>query len=141
MRTYVLRRLLLAAVTVVAIVFIVAMLMRLVPGDTVSAQLAEAGGSLSAQQQAKFRHQLGLDRSPFEQFGTWFGHAVRGDLGQSLWSSRSVGSSLRQSVPVTVELAVLSLVVSLSIAVPLAVLASTFRNGPIDLLAQVGSLV
>jgi len=141
MWSYMLRRLLLAVPTVLAIVFLVAMMMRLVPGDTVAAQIAEAGGNLSAQQKAQFRHQLGVDRSPVAQFGSWLSHAVRGDLGKSLWSSRSVAASLRQSVPVTLELAVLALIISAAIAVPLAVLAAVFRSGPIDLIAQVVALL
>src|SRR2546426_11561999 len=109
MRQYVLQRLLLTAPVLVGVTLLAAGLIRLVPGDAVLVKIEEAGhvSDLEAARRA-----LGLDRSFPEQYASWVGGVVRGDLGVSFITDRPVLPSILRAAPVTIELAVLSLVVA-----------------------------
>src|SRR5688500_4955452 len=114
---------------------IIFVMMRLLPGDVVD-QLMGLEGSLSAEARASLRQVLGLDAPMPLQYLRWLGDLVRLDLGVSLRSSLPVREMLLQRLPVTIELAVLSVVLSLAIAVPLGIVSALYRNRAIDLLPR-----
>jgi peptide/nickel transport system permease protein len=70
------------------------------------------------------REKLGVDKNYFGQWWDWATHAIRGDLGTSLLGSRPVGDELKRRIPVSVELGVLGMLVSIGIAVPFGVLSA-----------------
>lgn len=112
---------------------------RLVPGDVVDALAAEEFGNPAAE--AELRRTFGLDQPLHVQFFTWFGGLLVGNLGTSFRSGQPVITEIIARFPLTLELTLAALVISLLIAVPLGIISATNRNGPIDLGARVASLL
>ncbi len=127
MLAYIGRRCLLAIPSLLGIAVIVFALMRAVPGDVVTG-LIGLGEDVSAERMAELRRMFGLDLPLHVQFGQWLGAALQGDLGSSLRTGRPVGLDLALRLPVTVELAVLSLLVALLLALPLGIAAAVWRG-------------
>ncbi len=109
-------RMFLQAAAIVVIVFLLA---RVVPGDVVDVKAIE--GDLNASQQEAMRHELGLDRPLIVQFANWTGSALRGDFGMSIRFNRPVSDMLRTALPTTLIFAGLSFAVGLVLAVGIAV--------------------
>lgn len=97
---------------------------------------ATAGENASAAQIAAVRTALGLDRPLPVQYVEWLGNAVTGDFGESLRNGRPVTDMLGQGIEATVSLAVLALVFSLMISVPLSLLAARFPGSLVDKFTQ-----
>lgn len=129
MGRYVARRLLLLVVQVFLVATVVFLLLRLVPGDPARAILGETA---SEEQVAKVRSQLGIDRPFLEQYGAWFGRLLRGDLGTSVVTGRPVMLDVQQRIGNTIELIVLSTIVSLLFGIPLGIAAALRANRPTD---------
>jgi peptide/nickel transport system permease protein len=91
------------------------------PGDPATVLL---GPDASAAELAAIRARLGLDGSIVEQYLSWIGHAVAGDLGSSYYSGRPVASELFDRIPATVQLAGFAMVLTLLIAVPVGVVVA-----------------
>ena len=102
----------------------------LAPGNVATIIIGAEGAT--AQQRHQLEHRLGLDRSPVEQYGDWLGGVVHGDFGISPISQRSATSVLGQEAPVSVELALLALLLATVVGVPLGVVAAIRANGPTD---------
>lgn len=133
MQTYILRRLLLAVPTFLGAVALVFVIMRLLPGDVVSA-LVPGGESASASeaQIERLREQLGLTRPLYIQFFDWFSKAVRFDFGQSMWTGQPITSEFKLRYPVTISLLVVSLAVSVAIALPAGILMALKQDTWVD---------
>ncbi len=102
------------------------MLLHLTPGDPAVAIL---GQSATPQAVRELHHQLGLDQPLWTQYWHWLGHALSGNLGQSLVPpSGAVVSRIGQALPVSLELSVLAVAMALVVAVPVAVW-SAYREG------------
>ena len=130
----VLRRLL-ATIPVMAVVALfVFALLRLTPGDPAA---VIAGDYASPQDVARIRATLGLDRPLHAQLGLWAASLLRGDLGTSIFSGLPVTTLLRQRVEPTVALAVLTMLIAVSLAVPLGVLAAWKQGTWIDRVVMV----
>jgi peptide/nickel transport system permease protein len=132
------RRLLLAVPMLFGMSVLAFLIIRLVPGDPV---LAVLGLNATPELVARMRADLGLDDSIFAQYGDWIGGVVRGDFGLDYRSGEPIGTMLADRLPVTIELAVLSLLLAVAIAVPLGVAAAVRRGGMPDRGAQAVSLV
>jgi len=115
------------------------LLMRLVPGDAVDALLGQ--GQRDPQTAETLRRVLGLDRSFPQQFADWSIALLHGDLGVSFRSHQPVVTEMLQRLPVTLELAVAALIVSLVVGLSLGVLSATRRNSWLDLTSRVVSLI
>ena len=133
------RRLIRAFLTVWAVATLVFLLMHALPGDVVLVLLDTVGAGSEAAE--KMRQFLGLDRPLHVQYFDWLGDILRGDMGNSLLGGYPVWDLVKSRIPVTVELAALTILLGLSIAIPLGILAAA-RNGTwVDLLAmQFGQL-
>ena len=133
MRNYAIRRLALVIPTVILVSMIIFLLMRLLPGDIVTAMQAamqerEAGGKLD---RAAIEHELGLDVSIPHQYGRWvgvlpqadgsFSGILQGDLGSSWWQGLTVVELVALKWPVTFELGLMSLIIAQLIAIPIGV--------------------
>ena len=143
MRTYVLRRLVLFVPTLLGVSILIFVLMRLVPGDIAEILVYQSGSESSAIQQKQIRQirqELGLDRPVVVQYLAWMGGALRGDFGQSYMQRRPVSDILRERVPRSMELALLTLAIAVVWAVPLGVVSAVRQNGALDYLARVVSL-
>jgi len=138
MRAYIARRLLLAALTLALISVGVFWLLRLGPGDI--AQIALGQGASQEQVQAMREH-LGLNGPIHLQYFRWMGQLFRGDLGTSAISGTPVGSELTSRLPVTAELLIITLVVTVAIGIPAGVISALYRNSPIDYAVRVAATV
>lgn len=125
MQQYVVRRLLLVVPVLVGVTLLVAGLIRLTPGDAVIVKLEESGhvSDLDAARRA-----LGLDRSFPEQYASWVGGVLRGDLGTSFITDQPATAQIARALPVTVELAVLALLVAFAIGVPIGAVSAARRG-------------
>lgn len=124
---YVLHRLALASISLVAASALIFALLRFLPGDIAETKL---GTGATPEAVTQLRKDLGLDRSAFVQYGEWLGNAVRGNLGTSLISEVEVSSELADKAHVTLPLVLASAVLSLLIAIPLGLLAALRHRRP-----------
>jgi peptide/nickel transport system permease protein len=136
MYKYVLRRLLLAIPVLLLSSLIVFGLMRVMPGDALIALMGESG-NVNAKELAKLRKDLGLDKPYYEQYGLWLWQMVSFNPGHSIFTNEPIGVSLRKSIPVTLELATLAMILGLLIAIPIGVLSATRQDTPSDYAGRV----
>jgi len=127
MGAYIIRRIALTIPTLLLVTILVFMLVRFIPGDVITLMVNERqmGTSLAGVNQEltaeTLRHALGLDVPIHVQYGRWVSGAVRGDLGLTLWGQKSVVELLSEKVPISFELGILGLIISLLIAIPIGV--------------------
>lgn len=139
MLRYLARRLLLLLPVVLGAALIAFALLLLIPGDPAIALL---GQEVSAEELVRFRHLLGLDRPLPVQFGLYVWRSVQGDFGRSITLHTPVLRLIRSTLPATLELAIVSLLLSIIAGIPLGLLAARRRGGVFDtgtmVLAQLG---
>jgi peptide/nickel transport system permease protein len=109
-------------------------LVHLVPGDPVRLAL---GTRFSQESYDALRERSGLDQPLIEQFFTWLGRAVTGDLGVSFRSGETVTSQIAERLPATLTLAFASILVALVIAIPLGTLSALRPRSVVDRVATV----
>ncbi len=131
MGTFVLRRLLQAIPTFFGVTLITFALIRLAPGDPVSLMVAGSAELAPADYEA-IRRAYGLDQPMPIQYGSWLWRMLSGDFGQSLLYKRPVLQMIAATLPNTLQLSVLALLVALAVGVPLGLLAARYRGTPLD---------
>lgn len=136
---YILRRLLVFIPTVLAVSLIVFMLMRVLPGDVATMILGE-GGSNKPEDVQRLTSELGLDRPLPVQYADWIFGVIRLDAGSSLWSKEPVLTEIGRRLPLTMELAVLTFIVSMAVALPTGIIAATRRGTWMDYAARIFSV-
>ena len=139
MRQYFLRRVLLALLTIVGVLYFVFMFVRLALPGGVARQIIGDEGTYSEADLRRVEAELGLRGNVFtytRDFALWLGGVARGDLGTSYLSQRGVASDLADKLPVTFELGLLGLATGVALAVPLGVLAAVKRDRPADYLSR-----
>src|SRR5262245_61580755 len=82
------------------------------------------------------RAKLGLDRPIYIQYFEWAGRVVRGELGESLWTKRPVLEELGRRLPVSLKLGFLALLFSISIALPIGILAAVRQDSIADYIVR-----
>jgi peptide/nickel transport system permease protein len=128
---YALRRLGLVVPTLAGMSIIIFLMVRLLPGNAVDTLVyQDVLGGLGTRKE--LRHALGLDQPASVQYFTWIGGVLRGDLGHSLITGRTVSSILGSALPITLELTVFATLVASVIAIPLGVLAAARVNTRTD---------
>ncbi|MBI4279014.1 MAG: ABC transporter permease [Armatimonadetes bacterium] len=138
MAAYLLRRLALSLPTIAGISLLVFLLAHLVPGDIVDVML---GAMRTPEKVAQLRALFGLDRPLSVQFALWLKDAMRGDLGNSLYTGRSVMQEITAVLPPTAQLAAASIAVSVLVAVPAGVLAAVRQYSLPDRIVTLCALV
>src|SRR6476619_4889936 len=113
--------------TVVA--FVVFLLLYLTPGDPAAILAGDAATNDDIQ---RIREQLGLDQPFFVRFGSWAWSLVHGDLGTSIFTNLPVTTLIGQRIEATVSLTLLTLVISVAVAVPLGVVAAARAGSWLD---------
>ena len=121
MTLYVLKRLVLVVPTLALVTLFVFGIVRAIPGDVVDMMLEQFQYGKDAQE---LRARLGLDRPIVEQYLAWAGGLLRGELGQSLWTNRPAAQDIAARFPVTITLSLLSIAISLLVALPVGILAA-----------------
>ncbi len=142
MGAFLVRRLLTMVLVFLVISVLIFALVHAAPGDPVSMMIPpDQYNAGTAEYLARMREQLGLNQPLPLQYVSWLRDAVTGDLGYSVASNRPVSELIAERVGPTIELMGLAMLLGLVIAVPLGVLAAAKRNGPVDYVATVVSLV
>lgn len=131
MLEYTVRRLLYGILVLFIMVTFIFIVMRLVPGDVVKLQLADAGAVTDEQIEA-LEAELGLDKSIGAQLIDWTANAIRGDLGTSLWSKQPVTEMVLERLPVTIQLTLMAVVIALIIGIPIGVISAVKHNSLLD---------
>ncbi|HWL44786.1 MAG TPA: ABC transporter permease [Ilumatobacter sp.] len=112
-------------------------LLELVPGDPAATVL---GPGASPAEYAAVRDRLGLNEPVVERYTSWVGGVATGDLGQSIFPpNRDVTDLITQRLPVTIEIALLSMILTLLIAIPLAMRTAYRPNDGLDRIATTGA--
>jgi len=130
------RRNLLSVARFVLLLFMVSvaafLLLKMIPGDPIDALVPE-GASQEVREEA--RRLYGLDRPLFEQYLAWISGILQGDFGRSFQTQMEVSASLAERLPVSLELAVLAIVVALAISIPVGVYSAYRPGGAVDRIA------
>jgi peptide/nickel transport system permease protein len=127
MSIYVMRRLLLAIPVLLLSSLVVFGLMRVMPGDALTALMAESG-NVSPRELQKLRKDLKLDLPYHEQYLHWVWQMVTFNPGRSVFTGDAISTSLKKSIPVTIELAAMAIVLGVALAIPLGVLSATRQD-------------
>lgn len=141
MLRYLIQRFLIAIPTLLGVSLLVFVAIRLVPGDAITAMLGTEAGLLTASQRESLEQYFGLDKSPVAQYFTWLGNVVQGDLGYSVRLGQPVLDLILHRLPVTFELALLSVIIALTIGVPLGISSAIYRNTAVDLGGRLFALI
>jgi len=134
MRQYILKRLLLAIPTLIGVSLIVFFLVRFIPGDIVEQIAGDSPPTPEFREQVE--RELGLDKPAIQQYFTWLGGVLRLDFGTSLRSNVPVNELLRNKLPVTIEMSLLALIISLLIAVPVGIISAVRQDTAVDYVAR-----
>lgn len=134
---FIVRRTLSALPVVVIVALIVFSLLYFSPGDPA---LIIAGDQATPQEVARIRVALGLDQSFFVRLGIFFLQIIRGDLGTSIFTGHKVTYLIGQRIGATLSLALVTVLLSVSIAIPLGTLAAWRAKRLIDRIAMIGSI-
>jgi peptide/nickel transport system permease protein len=138
MRRYLLKRLVVAIPSLVIASLIIFTLPRLLPGDAVQLMLEEKAYGKDVDD---LRHKLGLDRPVYVQYFAWLGQLARGDLGESLWTKRTVTEELGMRLPVTLLLGGMAAVFSIIIGIPIGVLSAVRADTLSDYAARSAAIL
>ena len=144
MGKYAIRRALLFIPTLLVATILVFTLFWVVPGDPALTILAGGegdSGAVSPEQLQQLRQTLGLDRPIYVQYASWLTNALRGDLGTSLWYKTPVWNQLKDRFLVTMELAVMAIVLAICAAVPLGVISAVKQDTGLDYLSRIFSSI
>ncbi len=144
MGRYLLRRLLWAVPVLVGVSVIIFTLVRVIPGDVVLLILGTHAedAALSPQREdiERLQRELHLDQPIPAQYALWLWDLLHADLGTSYFSKRPVLDEMLQAIPVSAELALLSLAISTLVAIPLGVLSAVHQDTWIDHAARLFSI-
>lgn len=140
MSIYILKRLLLVIPTLFVASVIIFLLIHIAPGGPVRVMLGPMQDPVLV---AKLRHQLGLDLPLYQQYIRWISKAVTGDMGISVTIQRgsSVTQLIAQRYAVTIELALLSLIIALIIAIPTGIISALRQNRLSDHISRIIALL
>ena len=135
MRKYILRRLLELPVVLLGVTLMTFGLMSFAAADTVDMLYDEAGGAREEVKDAK-RKELGLDQPFLQQYGNWLLAIATGDMGESYVSGKPVAETFLEKLPATASLMSVSIVLTIILSVPAALMAATHQGRPVDYLIR-----
>lgn len=131
------RRLAVTALTLLGLVTLVFAMVKVIPGD--EAQVA-AGPEASPAQVEAVRERMGLNQPLVVQYGRFVGQVLHGDLGTSISTLQPVRDDVLKVFPSTLELVIVTLLLSLLVAVPAAVAAASWRDSAFDRACRVAAV-
>lgn len=138
MQRYLLRRLVTAIPTIFGITVLIFIAMRVLPGDPIAQIASESQGqyTLSAEELASARASLGLDKPLPLQYLSWVADVARGDFGHSFWNTEPIRAIIMRRGMISLEIALLAVLFSWIIGVPMGILSATRRNSWLDNIAR-----
>ncbi|UJW77215.1 ABC transporter permease [Rhizobium sp. SL42] len=137
MHIYIGKRLLVAIPTLLIVSIFVFSLQKLLPGDPI---LAMAGEERDPQVIEFLREKYRLNDPVVYQYGYWIANVLQGDFGMSLRTNQPVLELIGEKLPVTIQLAVMSMIFAFVIGVPMGILAAVKKNTAVDYIANIVAL-
>lgn len=122
--------------TLVGVAIAVFVMLRAIPGDEITAAYGTEAAALTEAQRATLERYYGMDQPLLLQFFTWIGEMLSGNFGYSARAHSSVAELTMMSLPVTIQLAVLAIILALLIGIPLGMLSASKPDSPRDWLGQ-----
>ncbi len=143
MQAYIIRRILLFLPVLLIFSVVLFLMLRVMPGDVVGLYLGleEDSPPLEKEEADRIRAQLGFDRPIPVQYGDWIWDIVRLDLGDSLSAGRSVNKVVRQKMPVSLELGVMSLAIAYILSIPSGIFMAIRQDTWADYITRVLTLI
>ena len=135
-----LKKLISALIIILGITFVSFALMYISPGDQVEIMTSSNGYTVSEEVINQKKEELGLNKSFLEQYATWLKGVATGNLGTSIKYNRPVSQEILSKLPATLYLALLSLIISVIIALPIGVFAASNNNKTSEKIIRILSL-
>ncbi|MBR3525843.1 MAG: ABC transporter permease [Lachnospiraceae bacterium] len=126
---YFFRKLISMLLTLLAVSFIVFAAFAVIPGD---AAVSRLGSNATEESVAALRAEMGLDRPFLERYLSWLGDCVKGDFGTSISYGMPVGQLILDKLPITLIMTVLSLILTVGLSVPIALLMCKYARSRFD---------
>ena len=139
MLRFILSKLLYLIPTMLGITLVAFGFIRMLPGDPVLLMAGERG--VSPERYAEISAQLGYDKPLWQQYFTYLGDLLQGDLGNSIVTKKPVLAEFLALFPATVELAVVAIIIATLIGVPVGVVAAIKRGSWFDQISMTGALI
>jgi len=142
MYSYIARRLAFGLLTVIGVSIMVFIIMRILPGDPLVAIFGPDGYTkLSEEQRANYMRELGLSDPLWVQYLAWVRQIAEGNFGRSFFRSESVADMLARRAPLTAEIALLSVIISWVVGIPVAIISALKPNTVADSAARFISIL
>ena len=141
MKHYAVRRLLQLIPILLAITFLSYGMMRLAGSDVVEQKMENTGEAASQEMIDAAREELGLDKPFVVQYFTWLGNLLRGDMGTSYVSNKSVFSTFVSKLPATLLLTLVSILLTVVISIPLGIWSAVKQNRATDYVIRTASFI
>jgi peptide/nickel transport system permease protein len=140
--SYIARRLAFGALTVIGVSIMVFVVMRILPGDPLVAIFGPEGMTkLTEEQRASYMRELGLSDPLWVQYLRWVKDIIQGNFGQSFFRSESVADMILRRGPLTAEIALISVVLSWLVGIPVAIISALKPNTMADSVARFASIL
>ncbi|ARU04829.1 glutathione ABC transporter permease GsiC [Comamonas serinivorans] len=136
MHAYFVRRVLSLLPTLLIASLIVFVSIRLIPGDVIDLMLSNNDIAADTKSREQIVVALGLDKPMWQQYLVWLKGLLQGDLGESLWQSVPVVDLIAERLPVTFELGLIALVVSLTMALPIGIYSAIRQDTAGDYISR-----
>ena len=143
MRSYIIRRLLLMVPTVFFVTLIIFLTIRLIPGSIVDVMVANYGmyGTVTEAGKEAIKHALGMDVPLIVQYGRWLSQVIHGNLGIAMWKQVPVLDEIGTRWSVTVELALMAIVIAQVLSIPIGIYSALRQNSWGDYLGRTFSIL
>jgi peptide/nickel transport system permease protein len=138
LRRYLLTRLALTAPLLLLLLSATFLLLRVAPGDPVTATL---GDRASGERVVQLRHSLGLDDPLWKQYGRYVSGALRGDFGRAITTGTPVWKTIKDRFPATLELTLAAMLVAVGVGIAVGAAAARFRDTALDVAGRVLGIV
>ena len=133
MYSYIARRFAFGALTVIGVSIMVFVVMRILPGDPLVAIFGPEGMTkLTEEQRASYMAELGLSDPLWVQYLRWIKDIIQGNFGRSFFRSESVADMILRRGPLTAEIALISVVLSWLVGIPVAIISALKPNTVVD---------
>ena len=135
---YLFRRAMTLFLVLLGLAILIFVIARIVPGDPARIAL---GPMATAEQVTELQNEMGLNDTYPEQLWTYLSGLAQGDLGKSLLTSRPVMDDIRAALPATFELVLFTIILQITVSIPLGVMAAVYRNTWVDNVLRIISLI
>ena len=141
MKNYALKRLLQLIPILLAITFLSYGMMRITGSDVIEQKMENTSGTVSQEMIDNARAELGLDKPFVEQYFTWLGNLLKGDMGTSYVSNKPVFSTFVSKLPATLLLTAVSILLTVLISIPLGIWSAVKQNTATDYVIRTASFI